>query len=795
MSEESKSYHAFISYASEDRDAAFEIADRLEDAGLVCWVAPRDVRAGQDYGAEIIHGIEHSDALVLVLSQHSNDSKFVKAEVERAYSKDKTVFPVRIEDVMPAPHLELFTSSSHWVDAFTGNLDEHFEILTREITALDDGQAEMPSATTGEPVKRSKLGKSRSPAPLIALGAVAVIAIGLFLWQLGKTPDSADPDVTTAPENSVAVLPFVNMSSDPEQEYFSDGIAEELLNILSHIGELQVAARTSSFRFKGENLDIANVGVQLNVAHVLEGSVRKAGNRVRITAQLIDADTGYHLWSESFDRELIDVFAIQDEISQAIVDALKDVLQIDENSSLPLAKASASTEAYDEYLLGQHLMHQRTKVSLESAAEHFSRAIEIDSVYAPAHAGLAIASMLLMDSNSTYGDLSLEEAVSRALPAAQRALELDSGLAEAHAARGFIFYKQERLDDALHEWDAALELNPNFAVVHSWRGLVYQAAGRFRESLDARQMAATLDPLSIPALNNYAGALFSQGRYAESAQVLQRMKAIHPPSYFYMSSWQAYQKGETANALFYLLDGYDLEPENRRIPMGFANMFGLMDIHEEAVRHAAPSIRWLPHRWNGDFETMVEIGREDHAASPDSRYLVSRLGIALLAAGDVGAAMQYLETYIGNYEDGVGPNVQLGGYVALYRQSNGNDDGTTVILNELRARYEQSVAGGIDDNPARKLRTMISLIEGRQADAFEALDALSRGSGVEPDLAASLRALTPLVDDPRFDEILADQTARWAMQREQLMARICGDENWKEWDPLPDTCADWSPGT
>jgi TolB-like protein/tetratricopeptide (TPR) repeat protein len=791
MTDDDLTYTAFISYASEDRDAAFEVCDRLESAGLNCWIAPRDVRAGQDYGAEIIRGIERSSALVLVLSQHSNGSKFVKAEVERAYSKDKAVFPVRIEEVMPASHLELFVSSSHWVDAFQGNLDDHFTVLIKEISAAGGQDTVEKGAASSESVKRSKLGKSRSPVPLIALGTVAVVAIGLFLWQLGKSPGESTEEA--APENSVAILPFLNMSSDPEQEYFSDGIAEELLNILSQVQDLKVAARTSSFQFKGENLDVGSVGVQLNVAHVLEGSVRKAGNRVRITAQLIDADTGYNLWSENFDRELVDVFAIQDEISHAIVAAMKEVLKVDEMAPLPLARASGSTEAYDQYLLGQHLMHERSKESITAAESHFRRATEIDPAYAPAYAGLSIATMLLMDSSSTYGDLSPEDAESRAMPAALRAIELDPNLAEAYAALGFIHYAKQEFDDALLQWDKAVEINPNFAVVQGWRGVALLATGQVRASLVARETAAELDPLSVNALNNYAGALFAQGRHEDSAKVLERMRAISPPNFYYMSSWLAYQKGQTTDAMFFLMDGFDLDPESRRIPQGFANMFGLMGVHEEAVRHSAQSIRWLPYQWNSDFDTMVRIGREDHEANPANRYYLLRYGIALLAAGQVDESMVVLEQYLGNFNDGAGPDAFPAGYVALYRQANSDADGADTIHKELNRRLQLAVEGGVDDNPTRQLRIMVGLLEGRQDDALDALDDLSRGSGVQPDHEASLRYLTNLGDEPRFVEILAAQATRWAAQREKLMARICGDENWQEWDPLPSTCEGWQP--
>jgi TolB-like protein/Flp pilus assembly protein TadD len=590
-------------------------------------------------------------------------------------------------------------------------------------------------------------------------------------------------------DKSIAVLPFVDMSAAKDQEYMSDGIAEEILNLLAKVPQLRVISRSSAFSFKGKDIDIPGIADQLNVAYVLEGSVRKAGDQVRITAQLIEGRSDTHLWSENYDRTLDDIFAIQDEIAAQIIETLKFTLLIDSPTA-----ASTNAEAYDQYLLGQHLMHQRTKASLEAAVQHFDRATRIDPEYAPAHAGLAIAWSLLMDSGTSHGDLSLEEVVERALPAAELALRLDPKLAEGYAAIGFVHFLKQENQEALRHFDTALEINPNYAVVYSWRGLVLTDLGRIQESFESRRTAAELDPLSIGALNNYAGALFAQGRYEESAAVLERMKAISAPSYYYMSSWQAYQKGEPADALFLLLDGFDIEPENRRIPHGFANMFGLMGIHEESVRHSAHSIRWLPYQWNGDFETMVNISREEFDAHPDNRYWLMRLGIALLAAGDVESAMSYLQQYVDGFEDGAGPNINVAGYVALYRQSNRDERGAGKILARLKTRHDRAVAGGIDDNNVRRLRTMISLIEGRQADALNALDALSRGSGIEPDLVASLRALTPIADDARFNEILEQQATRWNAQQKKLLVRVCGDETWEEWDPLPGTCVSFNNG-
>jgi TolB-like protein len=205
-------------------------------------------------------------------------------------------------------------------------------------------------------------------------------------------------------DKSIAVLPFVNMSSDPEQEYFSDGISEELLNLLAKIPDLRVISRSSAFSFKGKNFDSPTIAAQLNVAHILEGSVRKAGNQVRITAQLIEARSDTHLWSETYDRDLDDIFAMQDEISAAIIGALKERLGL-QFEAAPRVIAAASTEAHDAYLRGRYLMAQRTQATIEGAVREFEKAIEIDPDYARAHAELAIATLFL--NRGAYGDIPL----------------------------------------------------------------------------------------------------------------------------------------------------------------------------------------------------------------------------------------------------------------------------------------------------------------------------------------------------------------------------------------------------
>ena len=211
-------------------------------------------------------------------------------------------------------------------------------------------------------------------------------------------------------DKSIAVLPFVNLSADPEQEYFSDGISEELLNLLAKIPELRVISRSSAFSFKGKDVTTPAVAEQLNVAHVLEGSVRKVGNRVRIMAQLIEARSDSHLWSESYDRELNDIFAVQDEIAAAISDALKVKLALAADGALqPALIKTANTEAYEAYLRGRGLIHRRGRENLEEAVRDLERALRLNEEFAPAHAQLAIAITLLVDHPNAYGTLSLEE--------------------------------------------------------------------------------------------------------------------------------------------------------------------------------------------------------------------------------------------------------------------------------------------------------------------------------------------------------------------------------------------------
>jgi len=350
------------------------------------------------------------------------------------------------------------------------------------------------------------------------LTMLLVIGAGVT-WWVWRTPvepaagvnRQAATQVATsdAPEPSIAVLPFVNLSSDPEQEYFSDGLAEQVLDLLARVPDLRVIARTSSFSFRGKDADIATIAQRLDVSHLLEGSVRKSGNRVRITAQLIRAKDSSHVWSQSYDRELTDIFAIQDEIATAVVRQLRLKLL---GSALPSKRTTESAEAYQAYLRGQYLDARRGDGDLDSARDFYARAIEADPQFAPAWAGLA----------RVYTRSALERRVAedwqRALDAAGHTLEIDPDNAEAHAALAWIrTYHNWDWAGARAAADRALELEPGNARVVSTAGMVYfYIVGDEQRGFELMRQAITLDPVRLASHNNLAWSLMRTGQFEES---------------------------------------------------------------------------------------------------------------------------------------------------------------------------------------------------------------------------------------------------------------------------------------
>ena len=325
-------------------------------------------------------------------------------------------------------------------------------------------------------------------------------------------------------DQSVAVLPFTNMSADPENEYFSDGMTEEIINALAHVPDLQVAARTSSFAFKGTNSDIKEIGRRLNVATVLEGSVRKAGNTLRITAQLVKVADGYHLWSERYDREMGDVFAIQDEIAHSIADVLK-VKLADTYSDTVQKSGTANLEAYTLYLKGRYCWNQRTAKQLEAGIGFFEQAIAVDESYALAYAGLADSYSLL----GFYRHLPSPVALEKVCWAANKAIEIDGSLAEAYNALAYAeFILAWDWDGAEHHFKKALELNPLYPTALHWYAELLLALGRTEEARELMNRGHALDPMSLSIGTGVGWVDYFAGNYRDAIDQYLNVLKIDP---------------------------------------------------------------------------------------------------------------------------------------------------------------------------------------------------------------------------------------------------------------------------
>ena len=416
-------------------------------------------------------------------------------------------------------------------------------------------------------------------------GGALLLGVAAVVWWR-STPRSPPPSLATA----IVVLPFADLSPDGDQEYFADGMTEELIHTLSKIEDLRVVARTSAFAFKGRKVDIREIGEQLGVGAVVEGSVRKAGERLRITAQLVQVSDGFHLWSETYDRQLDDVFLIQDEIARSVA----EVLEVKLLGGTRSPRRPVNLRAYELYLTGRHFWSLRTEAGMRRAVEYYEQALAIDPRYAPALSGLADAYAMLW----SYGFDTRPEIVSQARQAATEALRLDPSLGEAHASLGF-------LTNRLGDWDwegteahyrRALELSPGYATAHQWYATLLVALGRTEEGLAEIRRALELDPLS-PIINQNAGQVaFWTGDYEEAIKRMRRAVELSPewenPRRFLVQVYA--QAGLDDEALEALL-GLDLPSDAkallretyRTLGMGGAAKI-LLDLDQQRTGQACP---------------------------------------------------------------------------------------------------------------------------------------------------------------------------------------------------------------
>ena len=416
--------------------------------------------------------------------------------------------------------------------------------------------------------------------------------VAMFGQALSSGAVSTPTDTATVPQQavsaakSVAVLPFVNMSNDPDNEYFADGMAEEIINALSKIQSLRVASRMQSFPLKGKNEDVAEVGRKLHVSTVLDGSVRRIGNRLRITAQLVNVADGYQLWTERYDREMEDVFAIQDDIAQAIVKALRVILTEGERKAIEKGRV-ANVQAYDFYLRGRQYFHQLSRKNLEFAKQMFNRAINIDPEYAIAHAGVADScSILYMYFDAR--DFNLRQADSASL----KALELDPELAEAHASRGLAVSLSKRWEEASQEFEKAMRLDPKLYEAPYFYGRARIAEGKAEEAIKMFERAATIRPedfqapiLLAQAYDSLGDTANAESWYRRGVQILGERMELNPDDTraLILGAVALARLGERERSLDMANRALSVDPDDSALLYNVACVYASLNENERAI--------------------------------------------------------------------------------------------------------------------------------------------------------------------------------------------------------------------
>ena len=547
------SHAVFLSYASQDAEAASRICEALRAAGVEVWFDQSELRGGEVWDRQIRKQIHDCALFVPVISTHSDarHEGYFRREwrlaVERAGDMAEDVaflLPVVIDSTPNATaRVPDRFREVQWSRLPDGQTSPAFIERVCRLVSPEASTATQPQVTAvssaGAAIRESVRASRRSKPALLAIVALIVlVALTYFLankFWIAKhaTPEAAARAgvVSTSfnpPPHSIAVLPFVNMSGDKEQEYFSDGLTEELLNSLSGINELQVAARTSAFSFKETNTDIGTIAHKLNVGAVLEGSVRRSANTIRITAQLINAVTGFHLWSKTYDRDIGDVLKLQTEIATAVAGALKVTLLGDVAAKVELA-GTRNPAAFDAYLRGAKAFSLRRDVNdVPTAVAAYTDAIRLDPHYALAFAARSIALSTAAEEGAGATAAAVREGYDKAQADARQALALAPDLAQAHLALALVSDNTLDFTPASEEYERALALAPGDAQVLREGGTFAAIMGHFDVALAAARRAVVLDPLNRASHSALGRALFAARRYEEAVAAWAEVISLDP---------------------------------------------------------------------------------------------------------------------------------------------------------------------------------------------------------------------------------------------------------------------------
>ena len=566
----------------------------------------------------------------------------------------------------------------------------------------------------------------------IGLAAVILLGVGWWYWPQPPKESTTLRATETSSIPSIAVLPFVNVSDDAAQQYFSDGISEELINALARLPGLRVAARTSSFQFAGPlaGVDVGDIARQLGVATLLEGSVRRAGDTVRVTAKLVNADDGFQMWSESFNREMTDIFTIQDEIAAAIAAALRVQLSLGGAIDRSVRRA-ASVDAYNLYLLGRYHFEKRTVFELEQAQRYFESAIERDPGFAPAYNGLSDSLLLQME--GAFGYQPREQQIAEALPLIEKSLKLDPLLAETHASLGFLRMNERDLLAAEAALIRATSLNPNLSPAYVWLYITYQNQVKPRIAFETLQHAFALDPLSPIVNANMAAELWIRSRTDDALKAAKLILQIAPDiSIGYNRTGRIkWTSGELAEAVDWYRQSIEIAPEDRNSKLELGALLVDLGDYDEA-ESLLGNQRYIAYLAQGRVEEALAIVRTTLEERPDQLGTIFAAAHTEARAGNFDRVRDLLEPLAEGAETGEGSLFRRSGIhfwdlqiaamdLAVARLETGDREAGLALVSEIEIYFAFLSTEGFSHPILSFQRARTLALEGRLDEALGVL--------------------------------------------------------------------------
>jgi adenylate cyclase len=671
----------FVSYSHQDAELVYPEISYLKDQGFNIWY-DEGISPGASWREELAESILSSSLFIIYVSPRSVESDNCVKEVSFALENGASVLAVHLEETQLTPGQALALSDRQAILKYELSQQDYADKLIKGISEYIRSNAaphQVASAPSMEPQSNT--------IQLMGFGLIALAILGsAFLLRSGKdsvleddvvinkpapteqTPMSAESKVATAAKPSIAVLPFDNLSPLEENAYFAAGIHEDILTSLSKVPNLKVISRTSVMRYADSEMNIGEITSELNVDHILEGSVRRAGNKVRITVQLIKTDVDEHLWAETYDRDLADIFAVQSEVAKNIAQQLKVALAPDSEARISKGP-TRSVEAYDLYLRGRDLLRQSSTITIDEAMSNFERAVELDPQFAQAYSGMAIGYLSQANINTEW-----QSVRASATAAAQRGLELDPMSSETHYAMGRVHFRDRQYSQADQYFLKAIELDPNFGDAIGWYGQSLYFQGRHQEALLQWRQAVELDPLSPTASFAMALVLRSLHRMEEAQGYISRSVELRPEEIqtYLSASGFYFFAGDHFRRLKYLDQAYRKDPGNLQAVMNIGSALHWLG-NVESAEHWLDVATGIAPRNEGLLSRRVDllnsVQRLDEAAAltgqwleqnPDSHQglrmqaaVLGQQANAALAAGNADeagrlreSAMTFLDRYL-----------------------------------------------------------------------------------------------------------------------------------------------------